>query len=185
MIMLMTRGREGRQQTAAVEQQPQGVATLLFNPILTTLLSYILDIPLYELYMFGPSLWGYGFHEGKQHSLICAEFTGVPELHWIESPDECESLIMRKFNALLVTVHFAMYMLLMLCVAWSLCGCALFYCCCRRRPQPQPSRRLCYRCAFRRSYSSLLNMDARRLRSQESEVSLIRHNHHQQQQQHC
>lgn len=128
------------------------LANLLFNPILTTLLAFILDRPLYELYMFGPSLWGYGFHEGKEHSLICAEYTGITQTHWIINAVECEALIMRKFNALLITLHFTMYVGILCCVLWSLCGCAVFFCCCRRRKTQY--RHTCSRRLFRTSGSN-------------------------------
>lgn len=140
-----------------VDHNATSLTTILFNPVLTTLLSFVLDRPLFELYMFGPSLWGWGFHEGRDHSLICAEYTGVPELHWLSAPIECEALIMRKFNALLVTLHFALYISLVLCVMWSIFGCAVFYCCCRRRRKKvKNNTALCYRCVFRRSYSNML-----------------------------
>ena len=141
-------------------QQTNTLRSILFNPVLTTLLSYVLDQPLFEMYMYGPALGGWGFHEGKAHSLICAEYTGIPELHWLQNGMECETLIMRKFNALLVTIHFALWVMLLLGFVWSICGCAVFYCCCRGR-QSTPKRteshpRLCYRCVFRRSYSNML-----------------------------
>lgn len=132
---------------------------LLFNPFFRTLLSYLLDAPLFDLYMYGPALGGYGFNEGRELPVICAEITGVPERHWMELPDACEALIMRKFNALVVTLHFTVYTILLLCIMWSICGCAIFICCCRSRrpvitttPRPEP----CCRCAFRRSYSNLV-----------------------------
>jgi hypothetical protein len=140
----------------ADDSQEQSVlSTFLFNPVFTTVLAFVLDRPLFQLFMFGPALWGWGFHEGKEHSLICAEYTGITELHWLQAPYECEALIMRKFNALLVTLHFSLYMTLVLCTLWSVCGCALFYCCSRhfRRTPSTPRKALCYRCAVHSSFS--------------------------------
>lgn len=147
----MDRGRARH----ADETPDPSTVSLLFNPLLTTLLAYVLDRPLLELYMHGPALMGWGFHEGKEHALICAEYTGIPEMHWREAVEECEILIMRKFNALLVSLHFALYLAIVCTVVWSICGCAVFYCCCRPA-RSKPAAHLCYRCAFKRSCSNLL-----------------------------
>ena len=149
--------KQQQQQPAPENNYHSTVASVLFNPIMTTLLAYVLDRPLFELYMFGPALWGYGFHEGKSQSLICAEYTGIAQIHWLDNTQECETLIMRKFNALLVTIHFAIYICVLLAVAWSACGCAAWWCCCRRRSRSRQAANnsgepgpVCYRCAFRR-----------------------------------
>lgn len=150
-------------QIGSQSEQSNALTTILFNPLFSTLIAYVLDRPLFELYMYGPSLGGYGFHEGKQPSLICAEYTGVPEAHWLQSQNqlECEKLIMRKYNALLVCLHFALYLVTLVAFAWSCCGCAVFCCCCCRwrhgRHKSPESRQVCYRCAFRRSYANMLD----------------------------
>ena len=126
-------------------------SAFLFSPLFSTFLAYVLDQPLFELYMNGPSLGGYGFHEGRERYTICSEMTGIPEHHWIATPEECDILIMRKFNAMVVTLHFFIYVVTIMGVLWSMCGCAMFWCCCRKKSRPM----LCYRCAFRRSYGDL------------------------------
>ena len=129
------------------------LSAFLFSPLFSTFLAYVLDQPLFELYMNGPSLGGYGFHEGRERYTICTEMTGVPERHWIQTPADCDILIMRKFNAMVVTLHFFIYVVTIMGVFWSMCGCAMFWCCCRKKSRPH----LCYRCAFRRSCGDLVN----------------------------
>lgn len=147
-----------RQQT----YNSQGLIRLVSNPLFTTMVSYVFDQPLFDLFMHGPSLGGWGFHEGKNRALICSEYTGVPESHWAVNAAECDAIIIRKFNALLISVHLLVYFLVVAVVLWSVCGFAVFVCCCRRRTresEPLPlrcDRSLCYRCRTTRSCQDLL-----------------------------
>ena len=85
--------------------------SILTSPLFRTILFFIFEAPLLTLYLQGPSLFGYGFWEGKPFNEICAHLTGINASYWSESRNdgECIALIERKFNAFLVFGYFCMY----------------------------------------------------------------------------
>lgn len=105
--------------------QETNVTNIWLNPIIRTVLMMLLDRPLFELYMNGPAWIGW---EGQDHTDICAAMTHVSAHEWIHNTAACDALIYRKFNALMVCVHFALYvttiMLLCCCYCGMTCACA-------------------------------------------------------------
>jgi hypothetical protein len=130
----------------------KAAALLWLNPLFKSFVFYLVDQPLFNLYLNGPALGGYGFWEGKERAQMCAELTGVPEREWLNASDACESLIMRKFNALVVGIHFLSYLIVcscLCCKTWSLCSfvvCGL----CRRHKTAE-----CYHCSMIKSCGEL------------------------------
>lgn len=83
------------------------------NPIIRSILFFIIELPLLTLYLHGPRLGGYGWYQGMAYSAICAEITNVPEEHWKENSATCIALIGRRFEGFLVAVYFIGYSLLL------------------------------------------------------------------------
>jgi len=79
------------------------------HPLMRRIIFTCVELPLLYVYMFGPSMGGYGFWEGKQLDIICSELTAVPQEHWTENIDVCETLVTHKFNSVLVAVYFVLY----------------------------------------------------------------------------
>tara|TARA_Y100000310_G_scaffold331842_1_gene406198 strand:+ start:6341 stop:6727 length:387 start_codon:yes stop_codon:yes gene_type:complete len=72
--------------------------------------AYFIASPLKHLYLYGPSLGGYGFWNGKNEMDICAEMTGVPSDVWAINMENCQQHIDRHFNALIVSTNFVLYL---------------------------------------------------------------------------
>lgn len=70
----------------------------------------ILISPIYQIYIHGPSLQGFGFWEGKHNYDICAELTNVSSEFWYNHSNECLLLIEKKFNSFCITI---------LCITYS------------------------------------------------------------------
>lgn len=126
----------------------------LASPLIRALLLYLIDIPLLDVYLNGPSFLGW---EGQKHEDICSAMTHVPAHEWATNPPACDDLIMRKFNAIIVIIHFLLYIIVLALI----CGCTMCTCsaCCGHAYRTcRPFRRhksICYRCSLRRSFSSL------------------------------
>lgn len=69
--------------------------------------------PLRTLYLNGPQVFGYGGWEGIVFEDICAQLTHVPASVWRQEFYNCEQLVERKFQTLLVTVSLLSYCLLL------------------------------------------------------------------------
>jgi hypothetical protein len=85
--------------------------SLMINKYTRKLFGVLLETPLLQMYLYGPSIGGYGFWEGKPLHMICQDLTSVSSEHWEQHPYICEELILHKFDALLVCVYFIVYII--------------------------------------------------------------------------
>lgn len=69
--------------------------------------------PLERLYLFGPTLCGYGFWGGRAREDICASLSNTPSAFWAQHAGECDDLIARNFNATLVAAESIIYVALL------------------------------------------------------------------------
>lgn len=65
-----------------------------------------------RLYIYGPSVGGYGFWEGREPNEICAIMTGNSAEFWKGNLDECERMIDRRFYSWLVAFEVITYMII-------------------------------------------------------------------------
>lgn len=77
---------------------------------------YAVEVPFLYLFLYGPSVMGAGFWEGKEMHVICSEVTQIDARHWLANEEECELLVMRKFVGWLVVVHTVLYCAFLWCV---------------------------------------------------------------------
>ena len=70
-----------------------------------------------ELRLFGTSPGGgihIGFWRGVPETEICAQMTGVSELHWRDHIITCHEMIDRQFKSFMVGIEFLLYIYFML-----------------------------------------------------------------------
>lgn len=89
--------------------QAYGMLNAYSRSGLAALHYYLLYLPLYHLYRFGPSLWGWGFWEGREDMDICAELTSTSSGLWLRESIPCQDLIARKFQAVMVFSQVILY----------------------------------------------------------------------------
>ena len=82
----------------------QWVQHHIVHPIVNTLFVQ----PLYMFFLNGPKVLG-GWY-GQQEEDICAELTSIPANMWSTLDAECNDLVLRHFNAYLVTAQMIVYM---------------------------------------------------------------------------
>lgn len=88
-----------------------GDRVFFFNPVIRYIFFSLFELPLLQVYLFGPSLGGYGFWQGQDPDVICSSLTGVPASHWAqEASDECCALIYRRFEAYMVMIYVTFYL---------------------------------------------------------------------------
>lgn len=63
--------------------------------------------PLKNLYLHGPKFLG--FWEGKENSDICEKISGVNSNFWKYNRIECDNMIDKKFNSLIVVIQVSFY----------------------------------------------------------------------------
>lgn len=112
--------------------------SLLLNPIVRFLLVCLIEEPLAELWLNGPAIGNWGFHEGRHYSEICAYYTGVPATHWLAAATECNELVTRKLNAFVLSFDLLLYSCIMITV-FLVVFCYLllwiaFKCFCSKKP---------------------------------------------------
>ena len=78
---------------------------------LKTLYEWLVLMPLSRLYLYGPTLNGWGFWGGQEVSLICAQQTSLNVNFWRENEDQCYELISKQFQSITVLVETVMYFL--------------------------------------------------------------------------
>lgn len=91
----------------AVRSGVLGVWRLLLSAAVATIL-----VPLKGLYLYGPTLGGYGFWGGTEPADICAQLTGVSAGVWASNPEtalQCDALVERRFTAFVWAVFFSAY----------------------------------------------------------------------------
>lgn len=82
--------------------------------------SYCIVRPLAVLYLHGPILRGFGMWGGAAPADICAQLTGVRSDHWLRHEDECLAHIRQHFDAIVVTLWFALCLFVgFKLVAWA------------------------------------------------------------------
>lgn len=77
---------------------------------------YTVLSPLARLYLYGPSLGGWGFWNGMDLSMICAQKTNISLEFWQTHSAECIQLISRHFYGIVVLVETLFYFIIM----WAL-----------------------------------------------------------------
>ena len=88
------------------------------------LIDALLEAPLFQLYLSGPSVHSVGFWEGRPKEEICATMTGVPSSHWSVNQSLCEELIMNRFESWMVLLYVVIYgwiLLKIVCQVTRLC----------------------------------------------------------------
>lgn len=109
-----------------------GDSVMVFNPFMRYIFFAIFELPLLQLYLYGPAFAGHGFWQGQEIPVICASITNVPSHHWVMNADECSTLIYKRFESYMVLIYVALYMSVLLtmygCVMWHAVTCT----CCRR-----------------------------------------------------
>jgi hypothetical protein len=71
---------------------------------------FVLVAPLKMLYLKGPNFSGFGFWEGKDPAGICSQLSNVPASFWVSNKQECEGMIERKLESIVVLVLMSVYM---------------------------------------------------------------------------
>lgn len=69
----------------------------------------LIATPVRILYLRGPSLSGFGFWEGKESEGICSQLSNVPASFWADHRTECETLIERKLDSIVVATSVSLY----------------------------------------------------------------------------
>jgi hypothetical protein len=75
--------------------------------------------PLRMLYFHGPSSWG--MWQGEGTSDICSRLTGVESVFWEQHREDCENLVLKKFNAFMVSIQTILYVFLSYKILSFLC----------------------------------------------------------------
>jgi hypothetical protein len=86
-----------------------GDRAAFLNPVVRYVFFSMLEKPLLQIYLFGPSFGVYGFWQGMPPSHICASMTNVHTPHWDENQDECAMLIFNRFESYMVVCYGLMY----------------------------------------------------------------------------
>lgn len=85
-----------------------------------------LMIPMYYLYMKGPSFGGYGFWSGKSAPDICSTITSVDSHFWTSSTEkmqECELIILREFDSFMTGIMSLVYLFVLgKMICWFVTG---------------------------------------------------------------
>lgn len=82
---------------------------------------YVFELPIWVMYLKGPSFFGVGFWENKDFDEICSELTRVSNQHWQHAADECRALIYQRFASFLVMFYVTVYFM----VFWKVWYCIL------------------------------------------------------------
>jgi len=98
--------------------------------------------PLRRLYFEGPDVYGYGWWGGRAAPDICAQLTNVDAAFWTRNPDDCRTLLERKFVAFCLGMAAIMaagaaYLIVQFLGSW------LWYHLCVVRPMQRMFERLC------------------------------------------
>ena len=97
-----------------------GDKSSMFNPFSRFIFFNFMETPLLQVYLFGPSLGGYGFWQGAELQDICTQLTSVPGRHWDENIDECAALVYNRFEGYLVVFYVVIYIYTIAVVAHGL-----------------------------------------------------------------
>jgi hypothetical protein len=91
------------------------------NVVIDTCIHYIMQVyhhvvlyPLAKLYMYGPTLNGWGFWGGQDISHICAQKTSLDAEFWKHHPHECIEIIGKNFYAFVILMETLIYFRLLL-----------------------------------------------------------------------
>ena len=90
---------------------------------------YLILSPLARLYLYGPALGGWGFWNGMDLSIICAQKTQLSPEFWNDHPYECIQIVSRNFYSVVVLCETVLYFMFV----WMFVKCVITVCCqCRR-----------------------------------------------------
>ena len=85
-------------------------------------LVFVLEYPVFYLYLNGPKV--FGLWQGLTFDHICASFTGVPSSHWLRNTNECNILITKSFRSWLMVPYVLAYCVVVchiITVVWFTC----------------------------------------------------------------
>ena len=85
---------------------------------------------LARLYLFGPSISGFGFWQGKEASTICSQLSLSNEQFWLANLNECFVMIGKHFYSWVVIFETCLYFILL----FKLLSKSISCCCRRERP---------------------------------------------------
>ena len=95
-----------------------GIANLPTTPRIVRLLSnciwYCIGLPLKILYFNGPSIYGFGFWEGRSGEDICSQLTNVDSAFWKENPSVCVDILDKKFGSFALSLGILVYFILLI-----------------------------------------------------------------------
>ena len=72
----------------------------------------IILTPLARLYIYGPSLSGWGFWGGLEINDICAQKTNTPADFWKSNHQECIRIVSKSFYGLVVLIESIFYFII-------------------------------------------------------------------------
>ena len=72
-------------------------------------------MPLARLYLYGPSLGGWGFWNGIKLHVICAQKTNLLPDFWEHHPFECAQLVSKQFYSSIILIETFVYFYLFWC----------------------------------------------------------------------
>ena len=102
-------------------------ATDYLPAFLQYILFWMIEGPLFQLYLFGPGNQNWGFWNGASPSFICQSITNVPYSHWVQHPHVCQSLILERFYALLILTYMTIYCVCVFLTIKRLCAARFCY----------------------------------------------------------
>lgn len=79
------------------------------------LYSWIVWLPLMQLYLKGPTLHGYGFWNGKADRDICAQLSNLSSDAFHRDPYSCFRLLFQHVDSFLIATHFLTLLFLLYC----------------------------------------------------------------------
>lgn len=95
------------------------------HSVIVSVLNKVFVAPLHALYFRGPTFNGFGFWGGASPETICASLLpGSLASFWAMHMDECDVLLLQRFDAFQVAVHTCLYVFFM----FKILQCLAFHC---------------------------------------------------------
>ena len=94
--------------------------------VLTILYKFFIQTPFISLYANGPKIdmafMRIGFYGGKRIESICADMTGVPEIHWNMEKQACSKIIADRVDSWILFIGIIFYVyfitrILLICIS--------------------------------------------------------------------
>jgi hypothetical protein len=84
---------------------------------------YLFIAPMAKLYLWGPSLGGWGFLGGQSLEEICAQNTHISSDFWNQHRSECVEMVSKNFYGLVVVCETLIYFITIFLIIRNLCKC--------------------------------------------------------------